>query len=317
MELSPHVLKFFAILEEAGAPPLNELSYDEARQGYRRMSEMFGGPTIDMAHVEDFVAEGPVGPIPLRQYRPDGLPDADAPALIYLHGGGGVIGDLESHDKVCRQLACRAQCAVMAVDYRLAPEHPAPAPSNDVISAFRWIVANASTLGIDQDRIAVGGDSAGGCLSAVVAIAARDEGIPLRCQILIYPGLDLRESVWDYPSRVRNGNVPPLTLEAMRYFVDSYLNDVSVADDWRVSPIVAGDMAGLCPALVILAGFDPLLDEGGLYADRLEAAGVAVTRHVFPSMIHGFIELGGILPETDEALDMIAQTLRQRLDCGT
>jgi len=317
VELSPEVLKFFAIMKESGAPPINDLPYEEARAAYRRMSETFGGPTIEMAHVEDLAADGPLGPIALRRYRPHGIPEEGAPALIYIHGGGWVVGDLDSHDKVCRQLASRAGCAVIAVDYRLAPEHPAPASSNDVIAAFRWIVANASALGIDRDRIAVGGDSAGGCLSAVAAIAARDAGFPLCCQILIYPGIDMREMAWDYPSRIRNANVPPLTQEAMRYFVDAYLRDEALANDWRVSPLVVEDTAGLCPALVILAGFDPLIDEGGFYADRLEQAGVEVARRVFPSMIHGFIEMAGILPETSEAMDMIAQMLRQRFTSST
>ncbi|MEJ7925709.1 alpha/beta hydrolase [Sphingobium sp. AN641] len=313
MKPTPDVLKFSASLEEAGAPNFTELSIEQARAPYREQSAVFGGPQIEMATVEDLAAEGPLGSIPLRHYRPHGLPQGSVPALIYIHGGGWVIGDLESHDRICRQLAQRTGCAVVAVDYRLAPEHPAPASSNDVIAAFWWIVANAYTLGIDPERIAVGGDSAGGSLSAVVAIAARDANFQLCCQVLIYPGTDNRETAWNYPSRVRNAAMPPLTQEVMKYFLDAYLTDETIAAHWHISPLVVKEMAGLCPALVITAGCDVLHDEGSFYAERLEQAGVEVMRRTFPGMIHGFIELGAILPETFEALDMIALMLRQRL----
>lgn len=313
MEPTNDVLKFFATLEEAGAPSFTELSIGEARTAYREQSRIFGGPTIEMATVEDLAADGPLGPIPLRHYRPHGLPQGPAPALIYIHGGGWVIGDLDTHDKICRQLAHRTGCAVVSVDYRLAPEHLAPASSHDVIAAFWWIVANASALDIDPERIAVGGDSAGGSLSAVVAIAARDADFPLCCQILIYPGTDNREMAWDYPSRIRNAAMPPLTREVMMYFLGVYLADEAIAADWRVSPLVVEEMAGLCPALVITAGCDVLYDEGTFYAERLEQAGVEVMRRTFPGMIHGFIELAGVFKETIEALDMIALMLRQRL----
>ncbi len=313
MEPTADVLKFFAALEEAGAPNFTELSIEQARKAYREQSGIFGGATVEMAAVRDIIADGPLGPIPLRLYRPHGLSRRPAPALIYIHGGGWVIGDLDSHDRICRQLASRSGCAVVAVDYRLAPEHPAPASSNDVIAAFWWIVANASTLDIDPDRIAIGGDSAGGSLSAVTAIAARNAGFPLCCQILIYPGTDNRKLAWGYPSRVRNAAMPPLTGEVMKYFLDIYLTDETIAADWRVSPLVVEQTAGLCPALVITAGCDNLCDEGSLYAEKLEQAGVDVTRRVFSRMIHGFVELSGIVPEASEAMDLIALTLRQRL----
>lgn len=313
LQPTDEVLKFFALLQESGAPPFTDLSIEEARTAYREQSGIFGGPLIEMATVANIVAQGSAGPIPLRHYRPHGLASGPAPALIYSHGGGWVIGDLDSHDRICRQLAHHAGCAVVAIDYRRAPEHPAPASSVDVIAALRWIVAHASTLDIDPERLAVGGDSAGGCLSAVAAIAARDAGFAMRCQILIYPGIDNRNSAWDYPSRIRNADMPPLTRAMMEYFLNAYLPDDMIASDWRVSPIVVEEMAGLCPALVITAGLDVLHDEAVLYADRLEQAGVDVVRRNFPGMIHGFIELATILPETIEALDVIALTLRQRL----
>lgn len=313
MEPSGDVLAFFAAMQEADAPPFAELPLEEARAAYRQKSEIFGGPVIEMARVENIAAQGPLGPIPLRHYRPHGVPSGPGPALIYIHGGGWVIGDLDSHDKVCRQLAHRTGIAVVSVDYRLAPEYPAPASSDDVIAALWWIVANAAALDIDPERLAVGGDSAGGSLSAVAAIAARDAGFPLCCQILIYPGTDNREAAWHYPSRIRYAEMPPLTAELMKHLIAMYLVDEALASDWRVSPLVVDDMTGLCPALVITAGCDVLHDEGGFYAERLEEAGVEVMRRTFPRTIHGFIELGGILSATTEALDTIAFMLRQRL----
>ncbi len=309
----PDVLTFFDIMREQGAKPFYELPVAEARAAHLQLSQHFGGPAVEMAGVSEAAADGPDGAIPLRLYRPHGVAGGAAPALAYIHGGGWVIGDLDSHDKVCRQLAQRAQCMVVAMDYRLAPEHPAPAAALDAIAAVTWIAAHAAELGIDPARLAVGGDSAGGNLSAVAAIAARAAGLKLRCQVLIYPSTDCRASAWDYPSRVRNQDVPPLNREMMQYFAERYLPGQGAEQDWRVSPLVADDLAGLPPAVVLTAGCDPLQDEGALYAQRLSRAGVEVVHRDFPGMIHGFIEMGGLLRATSEALDTIALVLRQRL----
>ncbi|AWN38750.1 alpha/beta hydrolase [Methylobacterium radiodurans] len=296
---------------------MSELPVSEARAMYRRQSRHFGGSTVEMEAVADLAAAGPGGPIPLRLYRPQGLGQElgqrPAPALVYLHGGGWVLGDLESHDKVCRQIAARAGVAVVAVDYRLAPEHPAPAAAEDAIAAFGWIADSAAALGLDPARLAVGGDSAGGSLAAVVAIAARDAGLPLRGQVLIYPSTDNRLDPDLYPSRRRNAAVPPLTWEMVRYFHARHMPDPALALDWRASPILVPDASRLAPALLIGGARDVLHDEGEAYADRLATSGVPVERKTFPGMVHGFIELGGVIAAAADALDLIADWLRRRL----
>ncbi len=313
MDFDPDVLKLFEIMRQSGSKPLNEMPMPEARETYRQMSDTLGGPAPDMAEITAHAADGPAGPVPLRLYRPRNLAGGPAPTLVYMHGGGWIIGDLESHDKVCRQLADRAECLVVAVDYRLAPEHPAPAGPEDVIASVAWIAGHASMLGIDPARLAVGGDSAGGSLAAVAAIAARDAGIPLRCQVLIYPSTDTRQGADAYPSRARNAQVPPLTPELMQFMVERYVLNEAAAQDWRASPIVARSLAGLPPALLITGSRDPLHDEGVLYAQRLTEAGVEVTHRNFAGMIHGFIQMAGFLSAADEAMETIGLILRQRL----
>ena len=313
MDLDPEAAAFLERIARRRTPPMSALAVCEARAMYRRQSRHFGGPAVEMASVADIPATGPAGPIPLRLYRPWAPGDAPAPALVYLHGGGWVLGDLESHDKVCRQIAARAGVAVVAVDYRLAPEHPAPAAAEDAVAALRWIAAEAGRLGLDPARLAVGGDSAGGSLAAVAAIAARDAGLALRGQVLIYPSTDNRLDPDLYPSRRRNAAVPPLTWEMVRYFHARHMPDPSLALDWRTSPILVPDAAGLAPALLVGGARDVLHDEGEAYADRLAAAGVAVERRTYPGMVHGFIELGGVIAAAADALDLIAGWLRRRL----
>lgn len=311
MQIDPEVESLFAKMGEA--PALEQMSLADARAFYGAQGAMVGGPVIEMAEVRDTAAEGPAGDIPLRLYRPSGVASTNAPALMYIHGGGWAIGSIESHDRVCRQIAHRAGCAVVSVEYRLAPEHPAPAGPDDVIAALKWIAVHAAELGIDPERLAVGGDSAGGSMSAVAALAARDAGIDLRCQILIYPGTDNRETALSYPSRIANAQVPPLTRPVMEYLVTKFLPDASMADDWRVSPLAVDSVEGVAPALLITGSCDALHDEGVLYADRLDRAGVPVIRRNFPGMIHGFIEMAGVLTATVLALDTIAFVLREHL----
>ncbi len=236
------------------------------------------------------------------------------PALIYVHGGGWVIGDLESHDKVCRSIAAGAQCRVVAVDYRRAPEHPFPASLGDVIGATRWIAANAASLGIDADRLAIGGDSAGGNMSAAMCLFARENGPSLRAQVLIYPSTDNTREAKERPSRIRNAQIPPLTADAVKWFSDKNLPDKTIdLRDWRLSPLYAESLSGLPAALVLTAEYDPLVDEGKAYAERLIEAGVPATYYNFPGQIHGFIELGGVLSATGAAIKMISDFLREHL----
>ena len=312
MEFDPDVLRYFDAMKALNLPPLSSLSPADARALYREGGRRNGGPRVEMAAVRDLAAPGPGGPIPLRLYRPEGVAERGAPALVFIHGGGWVIGDLDSHDGVCRRIAQDANCLVVAVDYRLAPEHSAPAAAEDVTAALRWIAAHADEIGADPARLAVGGDSAGGNLSAVATVAAREMAVPLRCQILIYPSVDNRAAPPAYPSRDANRDVPPLTPDVLAWFTRQYLPEPRLRDDWRQSPIVVPDKAGLPPALVIVAGRDPLHSEGLAYAAALEAAGVPVKRLDVPGMIHGFITMGGIMAAADKAFDAIASELRER-----
>ena len=253
--------------------------------------------TLDQADVR--VAEarsvsipGAGGTIGARHYRPPGAA-AGAPLLVFYHGGGFVMGDLESHDAACRLICRDAGVHVLAVDYRLAPEHPAPAAVEDAYATYRWAREHAAGLGADPRRVAVGGDSAGGCLAAVVTVLARDAGDPLPAlQWLIYPVTDMRGG-----SRSRSlfGDGFLLSKHDMDWFQDTYLQNSGLdVTDPRVSPLLTEDLTGLSPALVVTAGFDPLRDEGEQYADRLRAAGVAVDHRKMGSMVHAFLNLNAL-----------------------
>jgi acetyl esterase len=262
--------------------------------------------------VRNLAAEGPTGRIPLRLYRPAGVPDATRlPVYVYFHGGGWVIGDLESHDVLCRQLTAESGACVIAVDYRLAPEHKFPAAADDAWAATRWISAHAAELGVDAARLAVGGDSAGGNLAAVVALMARDAGGPaIALQVLLYPVTDVGS---ESPSYTDFAEGYMLTRESMRWFTAHYLSRKEDATDWRVSPLRAPSLAGLPPALVITAGFDPLSDEGAAYAVALRKAGVTVDYVSFGGMIHGFAGMGRVLDSALRAVALIGASLRQAL----
>ncbi|MDQ1375382.1 MAG: acetyl esterase, partial [Actinomycetota bacterium] len=230
------------------------------------------------------------------------------PVLVFFHGGGFVIGDLDTHDQVCRQLANGSHAIVVAVDYRLAPEHPYPAAPDDCFAATTWIHEHATELGGDPTRMAVAGDSAGGNLAAVVAQEARDKGgPPLKAQILIYPATDLS---MQHPSITENGEGYLLTKEGMDWFMGHYAPDV---DDVRCSPLAAVDLSGLPPALVITAEFDPLRDEGEAYAAHLREAGVPVVLSRYDGMIHGFFQLGVLLDAGTKAVDEAARALAAAL----
>lgn len=310
--LDPQARALLDLMTERGVPPIHTLSPNEGRRMYRDRRGFTQPVPPPIGSVRDLAAPGPHGPIPLRLYRPAGVADAEAlPLLVYFHGGGWVIGDLDTHDVACRTLAAGAGIAVLAIDYRLAPEHRFPAAVDDCIAALRFARAEAAALGADAARIAVGGDSAGGNLAAVACLALRDAGEPLPAfQLLIYPATDMRAVA---PSHTANGQGYMLTADSIAYYRGHYMPDAAEWADWRASPLLAADHAHLPPALVLTAGFDPLRDEGRQYADALSGAGVACQYICFERQIHGFVTMGRVIDEANTALDLCATALRRAL----
>lgn len=313
--LHPQARALLDLIEARGVPPTHTLSPADARAFYRERRAATQPLPAEVAEVRDLAADGPHGPIPVRLYRPLGSGAGPLPVLVYYHGGGWVIGDLDTHDVLCRELANGAGCAVVAVDYRMGPEHRFPAAVDDVLAATRWVRREAATLGLDASRMAVGGDSAGGNLAAVVAIAARDErdaggagDLPLVYQLLIYPATDMRRG---HPSHQANGQGYLLTSDTMKYFHDHYITDPAHDLDWRASPLLHTDLSALPPALVITAGYDPLRDEGAAYAQALTGAGNHAAYVCFERQIHGFITMGKVLDEANTAVALCACELRR------
>jgi acetyl esterase len=313
--LHPQARALLNLIEEKGVPPIHTLVPPQARATYRERRHFTQPAPPDVAEVRELVVPGPVGPLSLRLYRPLGSQAASRlPVLVYYHGGGWVIGDLDTHDTLCRQLANGAGCAVVSVDYRLAPEHRFPAAVDDSVAALQWVHANAASLSLDATRIAVGGDSAGGNLAAVVTLLARDSGGPaVAFQLLIYPATDQRRTA---PSHQRNGQGYLLTRETIDYFHDHYL-DAAQDADWRASPLLHEDLKGLPPAFVLTAGYDPLRDEGLQYAQRLAEAGNQSSLVCFERQIHGFVLMGKVLDEAGTAVQLCAGQLRQALGTGS
>lgn len=288
-----------------GAPPINELSVKEAREASAVLAAM-QGPLEPVAGIEDRTLPGPGGDLPVRIYTPAGK--GPLPVLLYFHGGGWVIGDIESSDGLCRTLANSAGCIVVSVDYRLAPEHPFPAAAEDAYHATLWAATHASGFGGDPSRIAVSGDSAGGNLAAVVSHMARDRGAPAICfQLLIYPATD---GACDSPSYNDNAEGYFLTRDAMRWFWNHYVPNDADRNQPYASPLRADNFAGLPAGLVITAEFDPLRDEGELYAERLRAAGIPVQLIRYDGMIHGFFAMGVAIDQGRTAIRQSAAALR-------
>ncbi|MBE0623088.1 MAG: alpha/beta hydrolase [Burkholderiales bacterium] len=296
-------------VNQSGLPPFYTVSAVEARRLYKETRGALAPPVPDVGEVRDLAAPGPAGAIPLRLYRGLGTEaGAPLPVLVYFHGGGWTIGDLDTHDIVCRTLANKARCAVVSVDYRMGPEHKFPAAVDDCVAATRWVAREATALSVDATRIAVGGDSAGGNLATVVAITLRDAGgPPLVFQALAYPATDQR---MDSASHTKFGEGYLLTRNNMLWFRDNYLASADY-DDWRASPIRAADLARLPQAHIITAGYDPLVDEGRAYSDRLVAAGVPVLYECFEGMAHGFLTMGGVVATANHALYRFGQSLAQ------
>jgi acetyl esterase len=292
-KLDPQATLLLQRAAAAGLPALHTLTPEEARSQFRESQRRVGGAPISERAAENIVAGTPAGAIPLRIYQSDPqFHDGALPCLVYFHGGGWTIGDLDTHDNLCRQLAFYGRCVVVSVQYRLAPEHRFPAGVDDAEAATRWVHANAARLGIDPQRIAVGGDSAGGNLAAVTALALRGSDVPLCYQLLLYPSTDLG---YAFASHERLAEGYLLNRPTLLWFRDNYLRSATDIDDWRASPLRCPDLAGLPPTYIVTAGFDPLLDEGRAYADRLMAAGVEVGYECFEGMIHGFAGMFGAL----------------------
>jgi acetyl esterase/lipase len=314
MPLDPDAAQILEMVRLAGRPAFETVSAEEARALYRAGREVLSPPAPPVAATRDLRAPSTDGhPVPVRLYRGIGAPER-APALVYLHGGGWVVGDIETHETVCCHLANAARCLVVSVDYRMGPEHKFPAAVEDAFAALAWVEGEAAALGVDPARLAVGGDSAGGNLAAVVGLLARDRGGPrLALQALLYPAT---EAAMTHPSHRRFGEGHLLTRSTTEWFYAQYLRSPADAADWRVSPLRAADLAGVAPAYVLTCGYDPLCDEGDAYAVRLAEAGVPVQRRSYPDQIHGFLTLGKIVHAAGPALDEIAAALAAAFAAG-
>jgi acetyl esterase len=305
MALDPQARAILDQIAAMGGPPPNELPVSDARQAFTALAAMQGAPEV-VAKVEDRTLPSPAGDIPVRVYTPAGK--GPLPVLVYFHGGGWVIGNVETYDVLCRALTNAAGCIVVSVDYRLAPEHPFPAAVDDAYHAALWAAENAASLGGDPSRIAIGGDSAGGNLTAVVAQVARDRGKPaLKFQLLIYPVTD---AACDTPSYSENADGYLLTRDAMRWFWNHYARSAADRSNPYASPLRASNLTGLPAALVITAEFDPLRDEGERYAERLREAGIPVQLTRYEGMIHGFFAMGAMIDQGRKAVQQAAAALR-------
>jgi acetyl esterase len=305
MDVDPQVAAYLERLKALGLPPLPELTPEQARANFAASIDPLFGPVDAVYAVEDLVTDSGV---PVRVYRPDDS-GGPSPALVFFHGGGWVVGSIETHDGTTRALAARSGCIVVSVDYRVAPDHRFPAAIDDAWAATRWVSEHADELGIDPARLAVGGDSSGGNLAAAVARRARDAGLPIALQLLIYPVTDHNFDTGSYDEFSEGYS---LTREGMRWYWSQYLGDADGSDP-DASPMRAADLTGLAPAFVASAGFDPLRDEGEAYARRLEDAGVPTTLVRYDGMIHGFLRMPAIIDRAADALDDLAAVLAEKL----
>ncbi|WP_240641454.1 alpha/beta hydrolase [Nocardioides ferulae] len=307
--LDPELAVVLQMLAGAGTPAMHEGSAEEARAAFRTLAVDLRDPSVlpEVAEVRDLTVPGGEGERPARLYRPAA---GELPTVLLFHGGGWVIGDLDTHDLMARTLATACEAVVVSVDYRLAPEHPFPAAVDDALAATRWAAAHLAELGGDG-RLAVAGDSAGGNLAAVTAQAMRDEGVPLAGQLLVYPGTDFTS---DHPSRAENAEGYFLDQATMLWFAAQYVGHLGPEQltDPRLSPL-RGDVTGVAPAVVVVAQFDPLRDEGTAYAEALRAAGVPVSLEHFDGLIHGFVDMGRWSKAAQAAVDETCRLFRDVL----
>jgi len=309
--LDPQAQALMQLMIEKGVPPVNTLTPLEARAYYRSRRSFTQPDAPEVHQVENKMVVHMGMNLPVRVYHPQSAKLNHAlPALVYLHGGGWTIGDLDTHDVLCRSLCLQAEVVVVSVDYRLGPEQPFPAAYEDTLAAFHWTVENANELGIDASRIAIGGDSAGGNLAAAACLGLRGQVVQPAFQLLIYPATIMWQDTASYHA---NGTGYMLTKESIAYYTENYLRNREDAQDWRASPQLAESHADLPPALVMTAGFDPLRDEGLMYADALSNAGVPTQYICFERQIHGFITMGRIMQEANTAVTLCASVLRANL----
>ncbi|WP_444542167.1 alpha/beta hydrolase [Chelatococcus reniformis] len=299
-------------MRRSGRPPFETLTPEQARATYIAARHALQPSMPAVAEVRELAAPGPAGEIAMRLFRGGGTrPSDQLPVLVYFHGGGWVVGNLDTHEVPCAWIANFAECAVVSVDYRLAPDCKFPAAFEDAFAATKWVAANGTTLGVDPSRVAVGGDSAGGNLAAAVAIAARDgSGPELGFQLLIYPAVDF---TWGGAPEKELTTGVPVTTGGLDYFRDHYLNGVADRSDWRASPMLAESHAGLPPAYVMAAGVDPILSEGRAYASKLEQAGVPVTYRLVEGQLHGFVTMGKFIGVAESEVALAALQLKARL----
>ena len=299
-------------MAKAERPPLHTLTAAQARAAYEAGAGVLEIPSPALKRVEDFSIPARDGhALPARLYAPSA---EKLPVLLYFHGGGFTIGSIASHDILCRQVSHLAGCAVVSVDYRLAPEHKFPTAANDAWDALQWLSAHATSRGLDAARLAVGGDSAGGTLAAICAVLARDARLPLALQLLFYPGCTAHQ---DTPSHQRFASGFVLDEASISWFFDLYVRSPADRDDWRFAPLNAPDVDGVAAAWFGLAECDPLVDEGVMYADKLRSAGVTVELEIYRGVTHEFIKMGRIIPEARHAHADAARALRHAFHLKT
>lgn len=306
--LTPRMAGILERIRRAKRPAFHTMAPEQARTAYVAGAEVLDLPRARLDTVEDLCVPGADGTeLAARRYRPVASPRG---TLLYLHGGGFTIGGLETHDSLCRQFALLSGAQVLALDYRLAPEHRFPSAVDDAWAALRWLHEAGGSLGFDSERLAVGGDSAGGTLAAVAALLSRDHGLPLRAQLLITPGTGAHA---DTATHKLFGNGFLLDAVTIEWFFDQYI-DRSQRGDWRFAPLNADALDGVAPACVLLAECDPLCDEGLAYADRLRLAGVDVALELYRGMTHDFIKMGRVLDEARHAQAAAGAALRRAFE---
>ncbi|MFB6179292.1 MAG: alpha/beta hydrolase [Halorientalis sp.] len=302
----PQVQMVLELLEDQSIPPMYALSVADAREQMENFAAMQDGDSV--GEIQDFDIQGPAGPLSVRLYRPDTA--GPHPVLVFYHGGGFVLGGLDTHDALARGLTNAAGCAVLSVDYRLAPEHPFPAAVEDAYAAVEWVDSYGDAVGIDPGRIAVGGDSAGGNLAAATTLTVQDRGGPdLTAQALLYPAVS-SPVLGGFDSYEENAEGYFLERQGMEWFSEKYLADTSDVRNEYFAPLLARDLSAVPLATIITAGFDPLRDEGRAYADRLDEAGVDVDHHHYEEMIHGFASMLGMVDAAEDAVEAIGSDLR-------